>query len=168
MPKARYPEKTMSTPIAWPPDILGLLSAEELHRVRAAFREDRMAEIAEGMLVRSCPALDPWATSIIDRFFRPGKTRWEPGRREQLVVALLSASHRGEGAFVAVHIYWALMYLEPTDVVDTLVLCGTYAGFDATHGGIVTLGHVLRTLKTLCASLEPPDVDTVLPALLHH
>lgn len=156
----------MSQPVAYPPDVVSILSADELRAVRGAFSEARMAEIAEQVLLKSCSPLTPWSTFIIDRFFRPGMTRWDPGRREQITICLLATSHRGEGTFVAMHLYWALMYLDPADVVETLMLCGTYSGFDATHGGVATLSRVLGLLKKLCAGGEPPDVDAVVGVLL--
>jgi len=155
----------MSLRIPFPPNLLTILRDEELARVRSAFDENRMVEVAEGMIVEACPPMAPWGRQIIDQFFRPGTTQWMPARREQVIISVLSTTHRGEGAFLAVHLYWALMYLDPAEVVQTLLLSGTYSGADAAHAAMSTLGSVLSQLKGF-AGQGQPGVDLVVGGLL--
>jgi len=147
------------------PTVLEILSAEKLAKLRAHFKEERLVQIARDTTLALYPGSTGWGTFVLNHLYEPGVTQWEPGRREQVVVGVLAVQLHGQGLFLAIHMYWALMHMEPRMVAETLVLAATYGGIHIHNAAMATLSRTLHVLARLADEPREPDADAVFAEL---
>ena len=122
------------------------LGAEEIGRLRVAYRPELLVAATRGALSGTYPPGAPFVGSVVDLLY--GDEPVKPKDRERSLIALLGA--RQESMNLAIHIYWGLMEgLSPEEIGHTLLLVGAYTGIPGYSTSMVVYAKTFALLKVL-------------------
>jgi alkylhydroperoxidase/carboxymuconolactone decarboxylase family protein YurZ len=147
-------------------DLRNHLSDRELSLLREHYDPAVLLSASRASLAAPFPPSGPWVESIVGHLYDPAVIA--PRERERVLIALLSAQNQGRGMTVVVHLYWGLMEgLSVSDVAETLVLVGAYAGVSVYAQALGTYRALLGALRE-GAGKGPEGARTgaLVPALL--
>ena len=129
-----------------------VLSDADLAKLRKGYVAQEMCDAARRAFAFHPPAMvfaDLIVTEHYEKGFLSGKDR------ERCLIALLASE--GTDFTLAVHLYWGLMEgLSPADIAATLLLVGTYQGFDCFAKSGKFMMRTLNALKTLSEKVSGP------------